>query len=134
MVSGGECFKNGLTARGKDEPDLAAILFVSQPPDIMLRHQPISQAHGAVMANLQPLGQFADGNPVAARKALNGQHRLVSLRGEAHGASGVFAEMQELPQRVAELGERFVFGLGELLLASHAFQFFEQKPARAPAK
>ena len=125
-------FKDGFAARSEGEPNLAAILFVSHPPDIMLRHQPIGQTHGAVMADLQPLGHFADGDPTAAWKALDGQHRLVLLRGETRGASGVFAEMQELPQCVAELGQRLVVGLSELLLVRHAFHSSAKaRPIRA---
>lgn len=122
LMNGGEFSENGFAAGGERKPDLAAILPVGQPPEKMLGRQPVHQAHGAVMPNLQPFGQFADGDPVAAWKTLDSQHRLVALRSEARRVGRIFTEMQKLSERVAELCQRLEFGFSDFMFAnSHAF-------------
>lgn len=113
MVNGGKAFENNFTTPGHGQIHQAAIFSVPHTKNIMCGRQSVGQADGAVMGNLQALGQFADGNPVAAGKSLDGEQRLVLLRRQAGGVGGVFTETQELPQGVAETGQRLVLGFGD---------------------
>jgi hypothetical protein len=67
-----------------------------------------------MMPDLQALSQLANGNRFASGKALDCEEGLVLLGSEAGFFGGVFAEMQEPAQGVAERGEGFVFGPGHL--------------------
>jgi hypothetical protein len=109
-----------LAGASKGEKHLAAIFLALHPPDITLCNQPVGQANRTVVHNLQPLGQFAYGNTVAAGKTLNGQHGLMLLRREAGGLGCVFTEMQKLPQAVTKLGQRLVLRFSDsMLIVSH---------------
>jgi len=101
--------------RGKFLQDLLASLCEGHdnlPPvpltgpamDHAVRFHAIHQFHGAVVANLQALGQIADGGTMArAVEALDGQQQLVLLRFQTVVPRSFLAEMQKLPDVVAEL-------------------------------
>ena len=75
--------------------------------------QPVDQADGAVVAELEPFGEFTDRDIVAFREALDREQRLVLLRGQARGAGRLLAELLETAQGVPEGGQPLVVGLGE---------------------
>src|ERR1019366_8733198 len=82
------------------------------------RARSIHQFHGAVMANLQALGQIADRRAKAlSGESLYGQQQLMLPRFQPDGPRSALAEMQKLADLVAELREhpqlpqRYVFGL-----------------------
>ena len=71
------------------------------------RARSIHQFHGAVMANLQALGQIADRRAMTLSvESLYGQQQLALLRFQAVGPRSPLAEMQKLADLVAELRER----------------------------
>src|ERR1039457_6179288 len=86
--------------------------------DHAVRLHAIHQFHGAVMANLQALGQIADRRAKAlSGESLYGQQQLMLPRFQPDGPRSALAEMQKLADLVAELREhpqlpqRYVFGL-----------------------
>lgn len=81
--------------------------------------QTIQQLDRAVMAKLQPLGQFADGYRIAPGKSFDGQQCLVLLGRQVCPLGGIFTETKELSQRIAKRREVFVLRLGNLLARSH---------------
>jgi len=111
FVGGGKLFKDFFSTGRERQIDLPAIRRPGFARDQAFRHQAVRQFHGAVVAHPQSLGQLADGEAVAARKSFDCQERLVLLRREAGALGGLFAEMQKLPQGVAERREGFVLGL-----------------------
>ena len=64
-----------------------------------------------MVANLKPLGQFADGDEIPAGEPLDRQQGLVLLRRQARGARGLPAKTLKAPKRVAQLGQEAVVGL-----------------------
>jgi len=63
-----------------------------------------------MVTQLEPFGQFPDGDAIAFGEPLDREQSLMLLGGQARAVGGRFAEVQEQPQRVPELGERFVLG------------------------
>ena len=88
---------------------LAAILLAGLPRDVSQLLQPVYQFHRAVMFQLQPLGQFADGRRGAVRQTLDGQQQLVLLGLHAGGPHLLLAEAEKSPDLIAEFGQRAVF-------------------------
>ena len=88
--------------------DLAAILLGGRSRYMPQHLKPIDQFHSAVMFQLQPFRHFPDSRHDALRQALDGQKQLVLLRLYAGGPNLFFAEAQESPDLIAELGQRTV--------------------------
>lgn len=108
QVAGGEAAEQRFAARGQFEVDAATIDARGKAAHELAADEAINETHDAMMAKLQPLGQFADGGRVTAGKALDGEQRLMLLRRETGGARRFLAEMEEARQGVAEGGEHFV--------------------------
>ena len=72
-----------------------------------------------MVAQLQPLRQFSDGDLIAFRKPFDGQQSLMLLRRDASRLRRCLAEMDEFPQRVANRGERFLLCLAQLFGLFH---------------
>lgn len=100
-MSGGEFFQDRLTTCGQHQINLAMTLRVNQPPGIFFRNQPVRQTHCTVMFDLQPPGQFPNGDPITSGKSLDRQHGLMLLRCHAGGGGRLFAEPQKFSERVA---------------------------------
>jgi hypothetical protein len=86
-------------------PVLAIVLPACQPSLC----ETVDQLDGAVMLNLEALGQFADSRPAPFRQALDCQQKLVLLRLDPVRLGGVGAELQEAPDAVSEIGQGAVF-------------------------
>jgi hypothetical protein len=95
--------------------DLPAVGFAMEPSDVFLRHEPVHQAHGAVMEDLKALGQFADLDVVTFREPFDREHRLVLLWSQAGRVRRRLAETKELAQRVSELGQHDVVFFGNFV-------------------
>jgi len=111
-VDGGKFFQDRFTVAGERQVHLTAVLARGLPGDKAFGNEAVGEADGAVVDNLQAVGQFADGDAVAAGKPLDGKEGLMLLRGDAGGDGGGLAKMEELAQRMAEGGQGLVFGLG----------------------
>jgi hypothetical protein len=68
-----------------------------------------------VVAKLQTFRQLAHRDAVASGKTLDGQQRLMLLRGDASLARGRLAKTQELPERVSKRGQCFILRFDQLL-------------------
>ena len=59
-----------------------------------------------MVMGLEPFGQFAYRGPFASRKPAYVQQQLVLKMGDAVAVRRLFAEPQEAPELIAEVGER----------------------------
>ena len=83
--------------------------------DQMALFQPVKQANGAVMANQEMSCKTANRRSVIVGEGLDGQQHLVLVRFQSLGASGLFTEVQEFPNLVAEIAEGSITTVGEVL-------------------
>ena len=90
-----------------------AVILGSNPPDEAAGLHAIDELHGAVVLDLQALRQDADRRLPTLWHALQGEEHLVLLWFKARRAGGSFAEMQEAPELIAELGQRLILRGGE---------------------
>src|SRR5437588_620545 len=100
-------------ARRQAHEHMAAIGAAGLADQQPLGDHAVDQPDGAVMADLQALGELADRRPVAPGEAAHREQRALLLRRDAGAAPRLFAEVQEAPQGVAELRQSLV------LLAAH---------------
>ena len=77
----------------------------------MLGFKTVGQFHGAVMVNLEALGQKSNGRELSDGKRLNRKKSLVLMRFDAGLARGGFAEIQKASNFVAEICQRKVIAL-----------------------
>jgi hypothetical protein len=99
--------------READE-DFPPVLGIVLAPREAPLGETVDQLDGAVMLNLQALGQLADGRPVSFGQAFDSQQKLVLLRLDPVRLGGVAAELQEAPDAISELGQRAILGGGEV--------------------
>jgi hypothetical protein len=103
----GKVFQDLLTGLRQNYDDLPTVAFAGPAMDHTVRLHSVDQFHGAVMANLQALGQIADGGAKAVSvESPYGQQQLVLLRFQAQCPRRFVAEMLKLADLVAELRER----------------------------
>ena len=88
---------------------LPAVRHVLLAHHKFLFHQPIHQPHRAVVTDLQTFRQFPNRNASLRRKTFNRQQSLMLLRRHSRAVRRRFAEMHELAQRIAQVGQRFIF-------------------------
>ena len=105
--------QHSLAARRQVNQHLAVVLRAAASPCQASLLQPVKKLHGAVMLNLEPLGQVADRGWRSTGQPLHGQQQLVLLRLESRGASRLLAEMQEPPDLMTELGQSAVLADGD---------------------
>lgn len=118
-VSGRKFFENAFADARQLKINLPVILRIARPDDEVFLREPISEAHGAVVPDLEALGQFTHGNKIPTREALDREQCLMLLRGKTRFFGSVFAKAKKLPQRIAELGQHFIIRLCELLFRGH---------------
>src|SRR5258708_34643005 len=73
------------------------------------RLRAIHQPDYGVMPDLQSLGKLADVGPLSTGKPLDGQQQVIVLGSEADLVGLELCLPDELPQRVAEVGQLLVF-------------------------
>lgn len=125
-VHGGEGGEFVFATGGQGEADLAVIDGVGGAAEIFFAYEAVGEADDAMMFNLEPLGEFADGDVITAGEAFDGQKGLVLLRGESGGVGGIFTKAEELPEGVTEFSQMFVMGARELIAGLHAGDFLAQ--------
>jgi hypothetical protein len=79
-----------------------------RPPQQAVRFQPIHQFDGAVMLDLQPLREHADGGVFRAGQTFNGEQRLKLLRLDAGSVRRLVAQDLEAPDFVTKIGQRLI--------------------------
>src|SRR5215207_7810110 len=112
-VKGAEPAEQLLPVARQHHPDGPCVIRVRRPLHEPLALCAVDQFHHAVVAQLQPVREFADHGPVAARVSLERQHQLVLLGRDAVTAHGLLAEAQVTTDAEAEPGQRFEVLLGQ---------------------
>ena len=100
--------KDGVSTPGDlDEhtPAVTRIGFATHEP---LVGKPVDETHGAVMADVQTLGQCADRRRCVWRQPLQREQQLVLLRIEPARAGRFLTEGEKPADLVAEFGERAI--------------------------
>lgn len=115
---GGESLEDSFSLCGERNVHFAMVRRVDGAPDVSVFLQPIHQANGAVMRELQAFGQFADCNKIAIGKSFNGEQSLMLLRGQTTAMGALFTEVQELTKEIPKCGKFFVIPLGDRFLLS----------------
>jgi len=111
LVMGGcQALDDFLTFWREREKDFATIVRGDLAYDRGAEDQLIDDADGAVVADLQLLGEVADGEAPLGGGSANGQERLILVRGQVLGTEEVFAETQKSPHLVAERGQGLKVG------------------------
>ncbi len=113
MVVQGKFRQDSLSLTGKRQENFAAIVVGSFAADALVGLEAVNQLDRAVMLQLHPVGEFSDSWPDAVGNPLNCQHQLVLLLFDARLAYRLLAEVQELANLVAELGQGLVVRLAE---------------------
>lgn len=96
----------------KDDVDLAPVFRTRSPFEQASGHAAVDEADGGVMLKLEEFGDFADGGPVAAGLAVDGEHGLMLLGGYASPSGSLFGKADEASDRGPKGGEGFVVFLG----------------------
>ena len=89
---------------GEVEQDLTAVFTIAPAADVAASRQTIGQFDGAVVAELQPFRYNPDPRAQIRRKAFDGQQELMLARFYLRLACGLFTEVQEFADLVAQLG------------------------------
>src|SRR5580704_16787213 len=97
-----------LSAGSKSQQHLATVRFAARASDKTLGLKPVRQFNCAVMLNLQTFGQHTDGGHVVSGQSLYHQQCLMLVRLNAGSTRGLFAEVQEAADFVAEISKRRV--------------------------
>ena len=80
-----------------------------------------NQGNGAVMMGLQLLRELPYGRPFPVMVTLDVQQQQILKMGQAVAVHRLFAETQEAPQLVAEIGQCFEFLLAECIVDHGAY-------------
>lgn len=112
-MRGGEPRQNPFASLGQGDHHSAAILVRASSHDPLFRRESVHQAHCAVVAYLQPLGEFSDGHALSSGETLDGKQGLMLLRGKPFCGGGIFTESQKETQGIPQGCERFVVSLGK---------------------
>src|SRR3712207_6034175 len=88
-----------------------AVALVREAHEEPLLGQAVGELARAVVRDQELARQLAHRHPVAARVALDGEQRLVLLRGQPRRLGDPLAEREEPPQLAPEGGEQLVVGL-----------------------
>lgn len=108
-----ELLEDRAPGAGEGDDDLAAVFVGGGAFREAECLEAVNQADGAVVGDLEPLGKFADGDPVAPGEAFDREERLILLGLETVRAGCPFAEAEEHAQCVSEFCEQLVVGFGE---------------------
>jgi hypothetical protein len=120
-VGGGKFFEHFLALRGQRQIGPPPVGWIFLAANQFFGGEPICQSHGALVPDLQPFGQLADGNAVAPGEPFDGQQSLMLLWRETNGVRRFFAEAQKLPQPLAQRGQRLVLPFGDLCHACRPY-------------
>ena len=93
---------------GEPQADAPAIVDVVLAFDEPALFEPIHEANHAVVFQLQPVGEGPDHHRSLKAERLHPEQDLMLLRGQAGLFDGAAAEIQELADMEAEIGERRV--------------------------
>jgi hypothetical protein len=103
-VMQGQFAEHPFTLPGKREQYFSPVASAPVTTHKTTGRQPVCQLDGAVVPNLQALGQLSDTRADLERQALEGQHELVLPRLQPDNARRLFAKVQELADMVTQFG------------------------------
>ncbi len=86
----------------------ATVRFARRALHKPVRHQPVHQLNRTVMSKLQTRGDLAYGGVSARRQSLYGEQQLVLPRFQPARSRLLFAEVEEAPDLIPEVGESLV--------------------------
>jgi hypothetical protein len=109
----GEPREELLATPGQSQINLPSIHAAAPANRQPRRDEPVGESDGAVVSQLEPFGELAEGDLRASGKALDREEGLMLLGGKAGVLSGVFAKAQEPPQGIAKGRQRFEFRFRE---------------------
>src|SRR5262245_45194305 len=111
QMGDGQGPEHGLALAGESDQDLTAIIAARRAAHEPTRHEAIDETDRAVVADLESLGQSADGRNSTGGQPLQSEERLMVLRLEAGDPSAAATPLEETADAVAELGERTILAL-----------------------
>lgn len=85
--------------------DLASVVIGYGPLNQSDSLESVDESDGAVVRNLELLGEFPDRYPVPARESFDREQRLILLGFESVRSGGFLAKTQKNAQGVAEFSE-----------------------------
>ncbi len=113
-----EAFEEAFTARGDTQQDFAGVGTAAGAGEQSFGFEAAAQFDCAVVADLQALGESANGGRHSRWQSLESEQSLMLLRLDAGGAGGVLAEIQEAADFVAESCEGLI--VDRIALYRHA--------------
>jgi hypothetical protein len=103
-VNGGELAQGCLALVGQAQQHLTPVDLVAVSRQQATLFRPVNECHSAVVLDLEPFGDIADGDLIAA-KPLDGEQQLVLLGLEPGGTGRFLAKALEFAQLIAEFGQ-----------------------------
>ena len=102
-------FLEQLRAVARDaQQNFATVRAATDSVEQSMNFHAIHQLDGAVMLDLQPLGEHANGGLLRAWQPLNRKQGLMLLGLDAGGTRGLLAEIHETPNLVAKFRQPLV--------------------------
>ena len=93
---------------GQPDQNPPAVIGIGDPGDQVELGHAVDEFDGGVVSNEKQRGEIADRDRLVVREALDGEQRLMLLRRQFLPMGGGFAEGQEFPQLITELGQRLI--------------------------
>jgi hypothetical protein len=112
LVEAGEAAEDAASFGGERDADDTAVLRVLRTAYESRLLGALDEADDGVVAFLEEFGELGDGGVAVRGEACDAEHELVLLGRDARLAGGIFAEVEELAEGVAEGGE-VAEGFGE---------------------
>ena len=130
----GQRMQQPFAGRGQTDVDLATVFCRYAPHDRSTLAQTVDQLNGAVMPDLQPGGQLADGGYDLRRQSCDREQKLVLLRFKTVGARRFLAVAEKTPDVVSKFRQRAKAGGGKILRHSYIVSryIFISRPLPAP--
>jgi len=107
--------QDALTTRRKPYVDLAPVTVTSTALYQVSFFEATDEFHRAVVLDLQTLGKVNNPAAASAIGCLQGQQKLVLLRLDPRGASGLLAEVRKAADLITELRKRLVITLFQVM-------------------
>ena len=107
------------------------VLGVTHPLDQLGGHGPVDEPDGAVVAEEEVVGHFADGGAPAVRMPPHGQQELVLRRCQTRRLRLLLAPAEEPAQSGAQRQQVLVVGISENHRSRYSRDTIEEGDARA---
>jgi len=114
-----KAFEEASAARSDAQQDFSSVGTAARADEQSFGFEAAAQLDGAVVADLQALGESADGGRHSRWQSLESEQSLMLLRLDAGCACGVLAEIQEAADFVTESGEGLVVDC--MAMCGHAY-------------